>query len=119
MIQKNSLVNIADKSGALTGNVFHTYRGGSKKISCIGEFVKVSLRRVKPDIKLKKKSKVRGLLINLKFKSLKNDGSNTYFYENNIILIKRKLITRSKDFIVPTDRNVLRKKLLYKFSGIL
>jgi ribosomal protein L14 len=91
MIQKNSAVYPIDKSGAMLANVFHTYKGGQKKNSCVGEFVKVSLRRVKPDIKLKKKSKVKSLIVRSSFRSMKKDGSNYNFYENSVVLIKRKL----------------------------
>jgi ribosomal protein L14 len=119
MIQKNTIVYPIDKSGAIIGNVFHTYKGGQKKISRIGEFVKISLRKVKPDIKLKKKSKTKALIVRTTFKSSKKDGSYFNFYENSVILIKRKLITRSKEFIEPADRNIRRKKIIYKFPGIL
>ena len=77
------------------------------------------MRKVKPDIKLKKKSKVKALIVRTTFKSIKLDGSNMYFYENSVVLIKRKLIMRSKEFIAPADRNILRKKIIYKFPGIL
>lgn len=119
MIQKNSYVYPIDKSGALLGNVFHTYKGGMKKISYVGEFVKISLRKVKPDIKLKKKTKVKALIVRAKFRSNKMDGSTLFFYENSVVLIKRKLVTRSKEFTAPADRNILRKKIIYKFPGIL
>ena len=119
LIQKNSFVFPIDKSGALLGNVFHTYKGGQKKNSKVGEFVKLSLRKVKPDIKLKKKSKIKALLVRTKFKSQKLDGSNLYFYENSVVTIKRKLIMRSKEFTAPADKNIKRKKIIYKFPGIL
>jgi ribosomal protein L14 len=99
--------------------VFHTYRGGKKKISVVGEFVKVSIRRVKPDIKLKKKGKTKSLIARTNYKSVKLDGSNFLYYENSIVLIKRKLVMRSKEFIAPADRNIRRKKIMYKFPGIL
>jgi large subunit ribosomal protein L14 len=119
MIQKNTLVYPIDKSGAIIGNVFHTYKGGKKKISKVGEFVKISLRKVKPDIKLKKKNKTKALIVRSKFKSIKLDGSFFLFYENSVVLIKRKLIMRSKEFIAPADKNIRRKKIIYKFPGIL
>ena len=100
-------------------NVFHTYRGGKKKISVVGEFVKISIRKIKPDIKLKKKAKSKALIVRTKCIATKNDGSIYYFYENSIVLLRRKLITRSKEFIAPADRNILRKKMTYKFPGIL
>jgi len=119
MIQKNTFVYPVDKSGAIICNVFHTYKGGQKKTSNVGEFVKISLRKVKPDIKLKKKNKSKALIVRSKFKSLKMDGSSFFFYENSVVLIKRKLIMRSKEFIAPADRNIKRKKIIYKFLGIL
>lgn len=119
MIQKNTMVYPIDKSGALLGNVFHTYKGGKKKVSKVGEFVKISLRKVKPDIKLKKKSKTKALIVRSKFKSSKLDGSHFFFFENSVVLLKRKLVMRSKEFVAPADRNIKRKKIVYKFPGIL
>jgi ribosomal protein L14 len=109
MIQKNTLVYPIDKSGAILGNVFHVYRGGQKKNCSVGEFVKISLRKVKPDIKLKKKSKSKALVVRTAYRSTKMDGSYFIFYENSVVLIKRKLILRSKEFIEPADRGILRK----------
>lgn len=119
MIQKNTHVIPIDKSGALLGNVFHTYRGGYKKISKVGEFVKISLKRVKPDIKLKKKTKTKALVVRATFRSCKLDGSTNYFYENSVVLVKRKLVMRSKEFVAPADINIRRKKIIYKFPGIV
>lgn len=119
MIQKTSIVFPIDKSGAVICNVFHTYRGGAKRISHVGDFLKVSLRKVKPDIKLKKKYKTRCIFVRSCFRSNKYDGSFFYYYENSIILIKRKLILRNKEFTSPADRNIKRKKFIFKFPGIL
>jgi len=119
MIQKNTYVYPVDKSGALLGKVFHTYKGSKKKICKVGEFIKISLRRVKPDIKLKKKQKTKALIIRSNYKSTRLDGSFFFFYENSVILVKRKLITRSNEFVEAGDRMILRKKLLHKFPGIL
>jgi len=119
VIQKTTIVYPIDKSGAIIGNVFHIYKGGSKKIAAVGELVKMSIRKVKPDIKLKKKSKVRALIARSKFRSTKLDGSFFYYYENSVVLIKRKMILRSKEFIEAADRNIMRRKMIYKFPGIL
>jgi ribosomal protein L14 len=77
------------------------------------------LRKVKPDIKLKKKSKVKALIVRTKYRSSKLDGSYFNFYENSVVLVKRKLVMYSKDFIEPADKNIRRKKIVYKFPGIL
>ena len=95
------------------------YKGGKRKISEVGNFVKISVKILKPESFLKKKSKSISLLTALKFKSLKKDGSCVFFKKNHCVLLKRKLIFRSKDFSEPGDVRIKRKKLFYKFSGII
>lgn len=119
MIKKESILIPIDKSGALITKVFHLYKGFNRKCSHVGNFVKISVKTVKPESLVKKKKKSIALLTSLNYKSQKKDGSYTYFYENNCILFKRKFILRSKDIINPGDFNIKRRKFFYKFPGIL
>ena len=119
MIQKESQLRNLDKSGVLFVNTFHLYKGFSRKHSYVGNFIKVSVRKSKTDSFLKKKSKSIALFVKSKFISNKLDGSLNIFYENNSILIKRKLVLRSKDIVGPGDRKIMRRKLMYKFPGII
>ena len=54
MVQKSSIIHPVDKSGALSVNVFHIY-GGNKKISKIGNFIKISVRLLSVNPRVKKK----------------------------------------------------------------
>jgi hypothetical protein len=49
MIQKHSKVVPADQCGVFLIRVFHLYRGGQRKVSRIGEFVKGSAIIIKED----------------------------------------------------------------------
>lgn len=119
MIQKESFLRPLDKTGVFLVKTFHLYKGFHRKHAFVGNFIKVSCRVVKPDVFLKKKSKSIALIVKSRFISNKLDGSINIFYENNCLLIKRKLNLRSKDITGPGDRKILRKKLLYKFPGII
>mgnify|MGYP002403529689 CR=1 FL=1 len=98
---------------------FHLYKGFSRKTSKVGNFIKISIRSVKPEAFLKKKQKSLALFVRSKYLSSKNDGSILFYRENSCLLIKRKLVFRSKDVTDPADYKIRRKKLFFKFPGIL
>lgn len=119
MIQKETFLKPADKSGVLLVKTFHLYKGFSRKVSFVGNFIKISAKSVKPEATLKKKGKSIALINKTKFISSKKDGSIQFFYENSCILFKRKLVLRSKELTGPVDYNLKRRKLFYKFPGVL
>jgi len=119
LIQKESYIQPGDKTGVYWVKVFHLYKGGQRKVSFVGNFVKISIRVLKAESFLKKKGKSVALLTRLKFHSTKNDGSTIFFKKNSCVLIKRKLVFRSRDFVDPADIRIKRKKLFYKFPGVL
>lgn len=119
LIQKETFLKPVDKSGALLVKTFHLYKGFNRKHSYVGNFIKISVKSVKPDVNLKKKSKSIAMLVKSKFKSTKLDGSTLFFYENSCILFKRKMNLRSKEINGPGDFKIRRRKLFYKFPGIL
>ncbi|MCB1713406.1 MAG: uL14 family ribosomal protein [Candidatus Riesia sp.] len=49
MIKKHTSMVPADTSGALRVSVFHLYFGFNRKTAYCGNFVKVSVRRAKPE----------------------------------------------------------------------
>ena len=81
--------------------------------------MKGSIKKLKPDSFLKKKGKSIALIVKSKFFSIKSDGSKIKFYTNSCILLKRKMVLRSKDVFGAVDRKLRRKKLFYKFTGVL
>lgn len=119
MIQKESFLKPVDKSGVLLVKSFHLYKGFNRHHSFVGNFIKISVKSVKPESTLKKKSKSISMIVKSKYKSNKLDGSLIFFYENSCILFKRKLNLRSKEINGPGDYNIKRRKLFYKFPGIL
>ena len=119
MIQKESFLESSDKTGVFWLKVFHTYKGSHRRVAFVGNFIKTSVQTVKPESFIKRKTKSIALLTRAIFPSTKNDGSMVFFQSNSCILIKRKLVFRSKDFVDPADFKIRRKKLFFKFPGIL
>lgn len=119
MIQKTSILIPADKCGVLTTNTFHLYKGFSRKSSYFGEYIKVSVRKIKPENPLTKKSKRKALIV----RTIKNttimDGSCCKFDFNSLVLLKKRLTTEGKEIYGPIVRSFKKKKFVSSFSGII
>ena len=92
MIQKSSILIPSDKCGVFTVNTFHLYKGFSRKFSKFGDYIKVSVRKTKPENFLKKKVKRKALIIRTKKNVLFCDEASIRFDYNSVILLKKRLI---------------------------
>lgn len=119
MVQKSSILIPVDKSGALTVNVFHIYNGARKKIGVVGNFLKVSVRNLDINAKVKKKSKHISIFIRSKYKNLKRDGSVIFSDTNYVVLLKKRLTPVGKEILGPIYKEVRRKKFISSFSGVI
>jgi len=106
----------ADSCGVFKVRVFHVYKGSKGKIATVGDFLKVSVRSVRPENPIKKKSKIVAILIRTKYKNVRKDGSSIRFKRNRLVLLKRRLTTRGKSLKGPISINIRRKKFLSSFS---
>lgn len=119
MVYKGTYLNPIDSCGVWTVKVFHLYRGGFRRISYCGDFIKASVRTTKPNNILKKKSKVKGIVIHTRSLLGKIDGSKVNFNINSIVLLKKRMTPKGKDISGPTIYNIKRKRFLSSFPGII
>ena len=115
MIQKSTILVPADKCGVFTVNTFHLYRGFSRKFSAFGDYIKVSIKKTKPENQLSKKSKRKALIIRTKKNIALNDGSFIRFDYNSVIILKKRLTPEGKEIFGPIVRN-FKKKNSYHHS---
>lgn len=119
MVQKTSIVLPADKCGVLTANTFHLYKGFSRKFAGFGNYIKVSIRKTKPDNILSKKSKRKAIIIRTKKNTSIKDGTFVRFDYNSVVLLKKRLTPEGKEIFGPIIRNFKKKKFLSSFSGLI
>lgn len=119
MIYKNTYLIPADRCGVFWVKVFHLYGGWVKKCSLVGDFVKVSIRDTKANNKLKKKSKIAGILIRTRREIRKFDMSTIKFKENNVVLLKRRMTPKGREVVGPIPSVIKRKKFKSSFIKIL
>ena len=119
MIQKSSILVPADKCGVLNVNTYHLYKGFSRRFSFFGDFIKVSVRKVKPENILTKKSKRKGIIIRTKKSITLKDGTYVRYFYNSVILLKKRLTPEGKEIFGPITRNLKKKKFISSFSGLI
>lgn len=119
MVQKSSILIPANRCGVWTVRVFHLYRGWNRRTAYIGDFLKTSVQRTRPENWLKKKSKLKAYLIRSCKGTGKKDGSKINFNHNSCILLKKRMTPYGKEFFGPTVKNIKRKKFLASFPGVI
>tara|TARA_B100001250_G_C19042528_1_gene462226 strand:+ start:126 stop:494 length:369 start_codon:yes stop_codon:yes gene_type:complete len=87
MIQMQSLLNIADNSGARSVMCIKVLGGSKRRYANIGDVIKVAIREAIPTGKVKKGQVVDALIVRSKKGVRRRDGSLIKFDENAAVLI--------------------------------
>ena len=87
MIQMQSLLNIADNSGARSVMCIKVLGGSKRRYANIGDIIKVAVREAIPTGKVKKGQVVDALIVRTKKGVRRRDGSLIKFDENAAVLV--------------------------------
>jgi large subunit ribosomal protein L14 len=87
MIQMQSLLKIADNSGARSVMCIKVLGGSKRRYANIGDVIKVAVREAIPTGKVKKGQVVDALIVRTKKGVRRRDGSLIKFDENAAVLI--------------------------------
>lgn len=87
MIQSGTKLKVADNTGALVANCIHVYKDSVGKA---GSLIKVSIRKVEPNSKIKKGSMHRAVIIRTKAKQKRPDGTFICCNENACVIVDDK-----------------------------
>lgn len=89
MIQPQSIVKIADNSGAKIGRVFKILGGSKKRYAQIGEIVVLSVQKAEPRKQVKKKDVLYGVVVRQRNPFRRKDGSYLRFDENAVVILEK------------------------------
>ena len=87
MIQPQSIVQIADNSGAKLGRVFKVLGSSKKRYASIGELVVLSVQRAEPRKQVKKKDILCGIVVRQRAPFRRKDGTYVRFDENAVVIL--------------------------------
>jgi large subunit ribosomal protein L14 len=89
MIQPQSIVEIADNSGAKIGRVFKVLGSSKKRYASIGELVVLSVQKAEPRKAVKKKDVLYAVVVRQRAPFRRADGSYLRFDENAVVILDK------------------------------
>jgi len=121
MIQHQTLLKVADNSGAKTVKCIKVLGGFKRKFAKLGDFIIISVQKLKnkskDTSKVKKKEIYRGLIIRTKEKYKRKNGLEILFKENAVVLVNKQGNPIGTRIIGPLPK-LLKKKKFQKFISI-
>jgi large subunit ribosomal protein L14 len=89
MLQPNSIVTIADNTGAKIGRIFKILGSSKKRYAQLGELVILSVQKAEPRKSVKKKDVLCAVVVRQKKAYRRKDGSYIRFDENAVVLVDK------------------------------
>ena len=121
MIQPQTILRIADNSGAKTVKCIKVLGGFKKRTAKLGDIIIVSVQKLrnksKKTSKVKKGEVYKALIIRTKITATENTGLNLEFKDNTAVLINKQGNPIGTRIMGPIPKT-LQRKTLQKFTTI-
>ncbi|NDY41318.1 50S ribosomal protein L14 [Dissulfurirhabdus thermomarina] len=89
MIQQESMLNVADNSGAKRVLCIRVLGGTGRRYARIGDVIVVSVKEALPNSKVKKGDVAKAVIVRTRKEIQRGDGSSIRFDENAAVLINQ------------------------------
>jgi len=89
MIQTESVLDVADNSGAKRVRCLKVLGGSKRKYASIGDIIVVSIKDAAPNGKVKKGQIARAVVVRTRKEVRRRDGSYIRFDDNSAVLISK------------------------------
>ena len=87
MIQMQTLLDVADNSGAKVVRCIKVLGGTKKRFATLGDIIVVSVQKAIPGSPIKTGTVVRGVIVRCRKENRRSDGSYVRFDRNAIVLL--------------------------------
>jgi|ERR1700740_2950578 large subunit ribosomal protein L14 len=89
MLQPQTIVTVADNSGAKVARIFKVLGGSKRRYAGIGDVVVVSIQTAEPRKLVKKKDVYKAVIVRQVKPMRRKDGSYVSFDDNAVVLIEK------------------------------
>ena len=112
MIQQESVVRIADNSGAKKALVIRVLGGSKRRYARIGDIVVVAVKDALPDGTVKKGDVAKAVIVRTTKEVRRRDGSYIRFDENAAVIINDAGEPRATRIFGPVGRELREKRFM-------
>jgi large subunit ribosomal protein L14 len=112
MIQQESIVKVADNSGAKRALVIRVLGGTRRRYAGLGDTVIVAVKDALPNGTVKKSEVARAVVVRTAKETRRKDGSYIRFDENAVVIINEAGEPRATRIFGPVARELRDKKYM-------
>jgi large subunit ribosomal protein L14 len=112
MIQQESVVKVADNSGAKRALVIRVLGGTRRRYAGLGDTVIVAVKDALPNGTVKKSDVARAVVVRTVKETRRKDGSYIRFDENAVVIINEAGEPRATRIFGPVARELREKKYM-------
>jgi large subunit ribosomal protein L14 len=112
MIQQESMVKVADNSGAKRALVIRVLGGTRRRYAGLGDTVIVAVKDALPNGTVKKSDVARAVVVRTAKETRRKDGSYIRFDENAVVIINEAGEPRATRIFGPVARELREKKFM-------
>jgi large subunit ribosomal protein L14 len=112
MIQQESVVKVADNSGAKRALVIRVLGGTRRRYAGLGDQVIVAVKDALPNGTVKKSEVARAVVVRTAKETRRKDGSYIRFDENAVVIINEAGEPRATRIFGPVARELREKKFM-------
>jgi large subunit ribosomal protein L14 len=112
MIQANTILSVADNSGAKKILCIKVLGGSKRRYASIGDIIVGSIKEAMPDSKVKKGDVVKGVIVRVAKEISRSDGSYIRFDTNSVVLINPQGDPIGTRIFGPVARELRAKKFM-------
>jgi len=112
MIQQESMVKVADNSGAKTAQVIRVLGGTRRRYAGLGDVVIVAVKNALPNGTVKKSEVARAVVVRTAKETRRRDGSYIRFDENAVVIINEEGEPRATRIFGPVARELREKRYM-------
>lgn len=112
MIQMQTILNVADNSGAKRVQCIKVLGGSKRKFASIGDVIVVSVKEALPESKVKKGEVKRAVIVRTAKEIHRPDGTYIRFDDNSAVLISPQLEPIGTRIFGPVARELRSKRFM-------
>ncbi|HUO99924.1 MAG TPA: 50S ribosomal protein L14 [Gemmatimonadota bacterium] len=112
MVQQESIIRIADNSGAKRALVIKVLGGTRRRYAGVGDIVVVTVKDALPDGTVKKSDVAKAVIVRTSKETRRKDGTYIRFDENAGVIINDQLEPRGTRIFGPVARELREKRFM-------
>jgi large subunit ribosomal protein L14 len=112
MIQMQTILNVADNSGARKVACVKVLGGSKRRYASVGDVIVVSVKEALPNSKVKKGDVMKAVIVRTAKEVRRQDGSYLKFDDNSAVLISNQLEPIGTRIFGPVARELRAKQFM-------